>query len=104
MKYKRGRYMMGTKAIHKMGDISRDKPNLCIVFEETEEDYIGNWVCGFGFIEVKFPKETTRELTEDEINKYVGTCLAINSNPPHYQFKREDFERDKEELSDGESE
>lgn len=92
--YKSGRYMMATKAIHMLGDISRDVPNMCVINKEDEENYIGMWVEGFGFFDVKFPKETTRELTKEEIDKQVGKRLAINSNPPHYQFKREDFEWD----------
>jgi hypothetical protein len=60
------RLMMATKAIHKLGDISSDKPNVCIVFSEDEENYIGQWATGFGFVNVKFPKATTRELTPDE--------------------------------------
>ena len=57
---------MATKAVHKLGDISRNKPDLCIVHDEDEKNYIGNWVTGFGFINVKFPKNTTRELSEEE--------------------------------------
>lgn len=64
------KYMMATKAIHVLGDISRGGPDLCIIFDEDEKNYIGNWVTGYGFIEVKFPKETTRELTEKEREFY----------------------------------
>lgn len=76
------KYMMATKAIHKMGDISRNEPDLCYVYDETKTDYIGNWVTGFGFFEVNFPKETTRELTQNEIEKYNDICIQIGSNPP----------------------
>jgi hypothetical protein len=31
--------------------------------------YIGMWVTGFGFFDVRFPKETTRELTKEEIKQ-----------------------------------
>lgn len=92
--YKKGRHMMATTAIHKLGDISRDEPDLCIVYKEDEENYIGNWVEGFGFIEVKFPKETTRPLTEEEKKSHIGKYLTINNNPPFYQYKKEDFEWD----------
>ena len=76
------KYMMATKAFHQLGDISRDEPDLCYVRREREKDYIGSWVTGFGFIEVKFPKETTRELTEKEIEKYNSTYIQISNQPP----------------------
>lgn len=60
------RVMMATKAYHKLGDISSDKPNFCLIFSETEDCYIGRWMEGFGFINVSFPKATTRELTPEE--------------------------------------
>jgi len=76
------KYMMATTAIHKLGDISSDEPDLCRVSEETETDYIGSWVTGFGFFGVKFPKETTRELTAEEIEKYNKMHIQISSQPP----------------------
>ncbi len=62
------RVMMATKAIHQLGDLSRDAPNYCVVHEDPAdpENYIGNWMMGFGFIGVKFPKATTREMTPAE--------------------------------------
>lgn len=74
-------YMMATRAIHSHGDISRDEPDLCVVYDEDKEHYIGNWVTGFGFIDVKFPKETTRELTETEKEHYHGRKIAISNGP-----------------------
>ena len=90
--------MMATKAIHQLGDISRDDPDLCCVHEEYKDHYVGSWVTGFGFIKVKFPKDTTRPLSDNEKIKYIGIGLAINSNPIHYVFKEEDFEWDEEDL------
>jgi hypothetical protein len=58
--------MLATKALHKSGNISRDEPDLCIVHSETPHYYVGSWVTGFGFFDVWFPKETTRELTDGE--------------------------------------
>lgn len=74
------KYMMATAAIHQLGDISSTTPDLCVVYGEDEDNYIGNWVEGFGFVNVRFPKATTRELSEDEKNLYhgkriVGCCL-----------------------------
>ena len=66
------KYMMATKAIHKTGDISRETPDICIVSNEDKDNYIGNWIYGFGFIDVKFPKATTRKLTTAEVKHYHG--------------------------------
>lgn len=65
-RYDECKILMATKAIHVMGDISRKDPDYCVVYGETETDYVGNWVTGYGFIDVKFSKETTRECTPEE--------------------------------------
>ncbi len=75
--------MIATKAIHHLGDISRDEPDLCYVHEETETDYIGNWAQGFGFIEVRFPKATTRPPTKEEEIKHG---LRLPDNPSTAQL------------------
>ena len=75
-------YMMATKAIHKLGDISRDSEDLCIIYDEDEDNYIGEWVTGVGYIKVKFPKDSTRPLTEEEITKYNKMWVRINNQPP----------------------
>jgi len=75
------KYMMATKAIHQLGDISRDHGDICQIFGEDADNYIGNWVTGFGFIDVKFPKATTRDLTTDEIKHYDGRRYRIGSQP-----------------------
>lgn len=80
MKHK---YMMATKAIHKLGDISSDEPDLCEIFEEDEENYIGSWVTGFGFVNVKFPKSTTRDLTDEEIDIYNKLYYQLSSQPTY---------------------
>lgn len=76
----KNRYMMATTAIHKLGDISRRIPDLCVIHGENEENYIGNWLEGFGFVDVEFPKKSTRELTEEEKNKYNGMVIAIGNS------------------------
>lgn len=73
------KYMIATTAIHKLGDISRPGSDLCVVKSETEKNYIGNWVTGLGYIGVRFPKSSTRELTEEDIKKYDGRRLIICS-------------------------
>lgn len=67
--------------MHLLGDISRKNPGLCSIHGEDDKDYIGNWVEGFGFINVRFPKETTRELTQEEKDKWDGVVIGINDSP-----------------------
>lgn len=74
-------YMMATTAIHQLGDISSDTPDLCVVHSEDEDNYIGNWVTGFGFINVKFPKSTTRPLTAEEKDRYSKLNYQLAGNP-----------------------
>lgn len=77
--YPDGFDMMATKAYHKLGDISSDKPDLCVVHSETENYYIGSWVTGLGFFNVHFPKSSTRELTESEVEYYENLSLSMNN-------------------------
>ncbi len=72
------RFMMATKAVHQLGDISSDVPDLMEVDEETESEYIGRWVTGFGFSGVHFPKETTRKLTDEEQAKYQRIHIGMS--------------------------
>jgi hypothetical protein len=78
--------MMATKAQHQLGDISQDTPGICIVHSEEGDNWIGNWIFGFGFMNVKFPKATTRELTQEEKEKYHNTWVAVGSQF-RYQLK-----------------
>jgi len=61
-----GGIRMGTTAIHWLGDISREKPSYFIYDDEDNENYYGSWVEGYGFINVRFPKASTRDLTREE--------------------------------------
>lgn len=72
------RFMMATKAQHLTGDISRDEPDLAYIDEEHEDHYVGEWVTGFGFAKVKFPKDTTRELTDEERAKFSQMHVELN--------------------------
>lgn len=70
------RFMMATHAFHSFaGDISRDHHALAVITDEDEQDFIGQWVEGAGFIEVRFPKGTTRELTAEEIEQFNGRMV-----------------------------
>lgn len=51
------KYMMATTALHKLGNISSDKPDLCHVIKESETDYYGTWVTGMGFLMLGFQKK-----------------------------------------------
>ena len=74
-------YMMATQATHKTGDISSDEPDLCYIEKEDGDNYVGHWVTGFGFINVEFPKETTRKLTGEEIAHYNEQYIHLGDNP-----------------------
>ena len=68
--------MMGTTAIHQLGDISRTEEDYCYIKEQTDEGYVGQWVAGYGFINVLFSFDTTRELTTEE-QEYRDTHETI---------------------------
>lgn len=76
------RHMIALKAYagkEHQHDISRMSEDLCAVFNEDDDNYYGQWVEGLGFFNVKFPKKTTRPLTDEEFDKYNGKKLAINA-------------------------
>ena len=82
------KHMIASKATHKLGDLSRAldvegmyMENLCRVTKESETDYYGMWITGMGFFDVKFPKETTRELTQEEIDFFNTKRVRINNQP-----------------------
>lgn len=83
------KYMMATKAFHQLGEISSSEPDICVIHKEDADNYIGNWVYGLGFVNVNFPKNTTRELTEAEVNHYHGQRLVMSgcfSGKPSYEY------------------
>jgi len=71
-------YMMATKAYRLLGEISRDEPDLCSVEKEDDENYYGHWICGFGFVSVRFPKETIRKLTIKESQHWHKRGITIS--------------------------
>jgi hypothetical protein len=82
-----GRYMMATAAHHKMGDLSREEPTLCYVMAEDEGIYRGIFVQHFlSFVDVEFPKATTRQLTEEELKKYDGMNMPTSHG--YYTMER----------------
>lgn len=69
----------GGKAIHQLGDISRDVYNaeLITIYDEDEDNWIGQFVEGFGFINVKFAKSDCKEATEEEIKQWFHNRDSI---------------------------
>lgn len=74
------KYMMATKAIHKLGDISRNEENLCLICEEDTENYIGSWVTGLGFFNVKFPKKLHESLLRTKSKNITQRTSRLPSN------------------------
>ena len=79
----RHKFRKGTKAFAKLGDISRDEEDFfCIdvneyTTPEDDENYYGHWVTGFGFYNVRFPKETSRELTDEEWEWFLSNPVTL---------------------------
>lgn len=74
--------LIATTAYHQMGELTREEGDLCWAGKESENYYVGAWVTGFGFFNVMFPKETTRKLTDAEVEKYNNMYVQISSQPP----------------------
>lgn len=71
------RFRIGTTAEHQLGDISRPEGDYFYYRAKDEKTYVGEWLTGFGFIRVKFPAETTRELTPDELQWLIDHPVSI---------------------------
>jgi uncharacterized cupin superfamily protein len=79
-----------TKALHKIGDISSEEPDLAQVNKREGNFYVGSWVCGVGFFDVKFPIETTRPCTEEEKAYWLkGTFRS--SFAPDFKLQEDEF-------------
>lgn len=71
------KYMMATEAFVGSHDISREPADLAIIHGEDGPFLIGNWVTGLGFVNVRFPKDTTRELNQEEKDFYNKQVVNI---------------------------
>lgn len=69
--------MMGTEAYHNLGNISRDDYDWFLAESQTPDYWVGQWRTGFGFINVVYPKSTSRELTEEELVHYKSQKFSI---------------------------
>lgn len=79
--YEKSKYMIASDAWHRTGDVSRD-PAICEIYAESDNVYIGRWLVGLGYERIQFPKNTTRDLTEKEKEKYKYEWFQIVNNPP----------------------
>lgn len=69
----------GGKAIHQLGDLSRDYYNveLICISDEDEENWIGNYAEGYGFFNVRFAKKDCREATDEEVDMWINNPNSI---------------------------
>ncbi len=73
--------LMANEGYHKIINYPPQGYELIEVAYESGDFYIGNWIEGFGFIHIQFPKSATRPLTEQEIAKYSKRTFYINDTP-----------------------
>lgn len=89
---------VATHAYHKLGDISRKEPDFCCISFEDEHNYYGNWVEGFGFVDVQFPKHSTTIASESLTQKVLDMNLQIDTN--FWKNLRENAKAEHSYLSD----
>jgi hypothetical protein len=66
-------YMLATKAWHPLGDLSRQRPSLCLVTQEDDHHFYGHWaVRTVYFFNVQFPKLYTRGLTAEDKTRVLS--------------------------------
>ena len=59
--------------------LTRPESEFCYAkgWSEPDQAYVGNWLEGFGFFDVHFPKASTRPATEAEIARVGAGELRI---------------------------
>lgn len=75
-KFEKPVFGIATAAMHKLGDISRDEPDYCLFVSEDETNYYGHWIEGFGFVNVAFPK-TTSKICSPELAKELSEQTIV---------------------------
>ena len=55
---------------------------VCLIMEEDADNYIGNWVSGFGEMKQKFSKKKTRPFTKEEIKNYQSLSYCQSKKIP----------------------
>jgi hypothetical protein len=73
-----GLYLMAKESYHLLGEVTRDEWDLAIVFKEDNKNFYGNWVFGYGLVDVRFPKDKVKKLNKKEITKYNEIGYGIN--------------------------
>ena len=88
----------GGRADHQLGSISRDEDDLFHVQMVGEDECIGIFVCGYGFMNVKVNPEDLRKITQKEWEeKWSKRSFRLASNPP-IPFREDEFDIEKEIL------
>src|ERR1019366_7775848 len=78
------RFMIATMAYYQcpadgqIYEISSLNSDICLVSHEDEDNYYGNWVNGRGIPNVRFPKSSTRELSDRDKDRFNGGQISIN--------------------------
>lgn len=70
----------GGEAIHKLGDITRDRlhAELIVVTREDDNYYYGYFTEGFGLIDVRFKRCDCRNASDEEIKQWLIDRYSIN--------------------------
>ena len=80
----------GSPAMHKLGNIGRKDDSFIIITDDKDDQYIGQFAEGFGFVHVEFNKSDVRPCTKEEIDKLNGCYFCVNSNAlyqNHYNYE-----------------
>lgn len=78
-KFEKIKIGIATEAYHKLGNISRNELDFCVLKSEDELNYYGNWLTGYGFIDVQFPKAKTRIASDMLTRKILSLKIGIIS-------------------------
>lgn len=70
-------HLMAKEGYHKMLNYINDTYAFIVVHSEYKDFYIGNWLEGFGFVDIQFPKNKTRSLTKEEQEKINNSRIVI---------------------------
>lgn len=94
---------MATSAMHlkSIGDVSSEVPDICLVHKEDTDNFYGSWVFGVCFVDVQFPKATTRDLTPEEVEHYHGRNVFMGGLVSPLNLKGEDFRKHVRLYKDG---
>ena len=90
----------GCDAIHTLGNLKREEDSHVFVVEDDESHFKGNFLDGYGFIDIKFNKEDVRELSDSEYSEYIYKIISIGPHVyPLIFTKRDGNDMDEEEKN-----